>query len=187
LIRYSNAGERLVEKSLKHGLITLEVFEKISNYFNFCKNILKSLDTTLHPREINPLLISIGESPIKQGCSAKKILKRPAIAIKQLLQKPLLAAAGQIPSYFAEEMFMEAEAIVKYDGYIKRQLKQIKKMQKQEHINIPIGFDYLKMSGLSKEAREKLNTVKPETLGQAFRVSGVSPADASVLSVYLSK
>lgn len=188
LIRYSNAGERLVEKSLKHGLITLEVYEKISNYFNFCKNILKSLDTTLHPREINPLLISIGESPIKQSCSAKKILKRPAIAIKQLLQKPLVAAAaGQMPSYFAEEMFMEAEAIVKYDGYIKRQLKQIKKMQKQEHINIPIGFDYLKMSGLSKEAREKLNTVKPETLGQAFRVSGVSPADASVLSVYLSK
>ena len=82
---------------------------------------------------------------------------------------------------------MEAEAVVKYDGYIKRRLKQIKKMKKQEHINIPIGFDYLKMSGLSKEAREKLNTVKPETLGQAFRVSGVSPADASVLSVYLSK
>jgi len=134
------------------------------------------------------MLISIGEPPIKQGCSAKKILKRPAIAIKQLPQRSLGAApARQIPSYFAEEMFMEAEAIIKYDGYIKRQLKQIKKMEKQEHINIPIGFDYLKMSGLSKEAREKLNTVKPETLGQAFRVSGVSPADASVLSVYLSK
>ena len=80
---------------------------------------------------------------------------------------------------------MEAEAIIKYEGYIKRQLKQIENLQKQEHRAIPADFDYLQLSSLSQEAREKLDFVRPETLGQAYRVSGVSPADASVLSVYL--
>jgi tRNA uridine 5-carboxymethylaminomethyl modification enzyme len=84
-------------------------------------------------------------------------------------------------------MLMEAEIVIKYEGYIKRQLKQINQLKKLEHKVIPAEFDYLKIPSLSKESREKLSFVRPETLGQAFRVSGVTPADASVLSVYLSR
>ena len=80
---------------------------------------------------------------------------------------------------------MEAETAIKYEGYIKRQLKQIENLHKQERRAIPADFDYLQLSSLSQEAREKLDFVRPETLGQAYRVSGVSPADASLLSVYL--
>ena len=80
---------------------------------------------------------------------------------------------------------MEAETTIKYEGYIKRQLKQIENLHKQERRAIPADFDYLQLSSLSQEAREKLDFVRPETLGQAYRVSGVSPADASLLSVYL--
>jgi tRNA uridine 5-carboxymethylaminomethyl modification enzyme len=92
-----------------------------------------------------------------------------------------------LPSYFIDEMMMEAEITVKYDGYIKRHLKQLERIQKQENKHIPESFDYLQVSSLSNEAREKLSFVRPETLGQALRVSGVTPADASVLAVYLSR
>lgn len=188
LIRYSNAGERLVHKSLKHGLITSRFYDKISSYFSLCNKAIKCADTSIQPREINPTLLALGDPTIKQSFSAKKILKRPSINISHLpLRLFKQIKTNHIPDHFIDEMFLEAETSIKYDGYIKRQLKQISDMKKQEHLTIPDHFNYLKMSGLSLEAREKLETVKPETLGQAFRVSGVSPADASVLSVYLSK
>ena len=186
LIRFSNAGERLAERALQQNLISAELFNSISNYFNISKKAIQALNASLRPDEINPTLKSLGEPPIKQSCPAKEILKRPAVNIHHLPYNFLgLADESDCPAFFFEEMLMEAEATIKYEGYIKRQLNQIESLHKQECRAIPADFDYLQLSNLSQEAREKLDFVRPETLGQAYRVSGVSPADASLLSVYL--
>ena len=186
LIRFSNAGERLAERALQQNLISAELFDSISNYFNIAKKTIQALNASLRPDEINPTLASLGEPPIKQSYPAKEILKRPVVNIHHLPFNFLgLADGGDCPAFFFEEMLMEAETTIKYEGYIKRQLKQIENLHKQERRAIPADFDYLQLSSLSQEAREKLDFVRPETLGQAYRVSGVSPADASLLSVYL--
>lgn len=188
LIRYSNAGDRLAKKALEHGLITNEEFERICGFFDYSKAVVQNLKTSLRPEEINPALLHIGEKPIFQNTPARDILKRPAVNISlmpsNLFNKKNICG---LSSFFDEEMLMEAEIIIKYEGYIKRQLKQINQLKKLEQKLIPAEFDYLQIPSLSKESREKLNFVRPETLGQAFRISGVSPADVSVLSVYLSR
>ena len=91
-----------------------------------------------------------------------------------------------LPRHVLTESFIEAEALIKYSGYIKRQNDQIAKLKRQERLSIPFDFNYLDITSLSNEAREKLSFVRPQTLGQAMRGSGVSPADVSVLSVFLS-
>ncbi|HJL74365.1 MAG: tRNA uridine-5-carboxymethylaminomethyl(34) synthesis enzyme MnmG [Candidatus Marinimicrobia bacterium] len=187
LIRYSNAGDRLAKKAFEQGLITEKLYEKIAGYFQISKKTVNALNAPLTPDDINPLLLRLGEKPIKQKCSAKEILKRPVINIHHLPVCSIEKNYHDLPSYFIDEMMMEAEITVKYDGYIKRHLKQLERIQKQENKHIPESFDYLQVSSLSNEAREKLSFVRPETLGQALRVSGVTPADASVLAVYLSR
>ena len=188
LIRYSNAGDRLAKKALEHGLITNEDFERICGFFDFSKAVVQSLKSPLLPEEINPVLFRLGEKPVLQNTPARDILKRPAVNINNLPLRLLnINRPKDLSSFFTSEMLMEAEIVIKYEGYIKRQLKQINQLKKLEHKMIPAEFDYLKIPSLSKESREKLSFVRPETLGQAFRVSGVTPADASVLSVYLSR
>ncbi len=188
LMRYSNAGDRLAKKALEYGLITNEEFEQVCNFFDFSKTVVQNLKLTLLPEEINPALFRLGEKPILQNTPAKDILKRPAVNINHMPSRLLnIKSVNNFSSFFTDEMLLEAEVIIKYDGYIKRQHKQINQLKKLEHKVIPVDFDYLKISSLSKESREKLSFVRPETLGQAFRVSGVTPADVSVLSVYLSR
>lgn len=188
LIRYSNAGERLAKKALQQGLVSNKFFETIEQYFRITENTINDLGVSLSPQDINPTLVALGERPIKQSCPAKDILKRPIININHMPNNILQSAKNSTcPSFFLEEMLMEAEVSIKYEGYIKRQTQQIEKLQKQEFKAIPVDLNYLQISSLSQEAREKLTFVRPETLGQAFRVSGVTPADASVLSVYLSR
>ena len=116
-----------------------------------------------------------------------KILKRPSLGIEGLpakLFKNIKKTYRTSP--FLYESFIEAEALVKYQGYIKRQDEQVKKMKKQENQKIPHDFDYINTKSLSNESREKLHLVRPQTLGQAMRVSGVTPADISVLSVFVN-
>ena len=106
----------------------------------------------------------------------------------QALPKALFSGLSEdgLPLHVLSESFIEAEALIKYSGYIKRQNDQIAKLKRQERLSIPFDFNYLDITSLSNEAREKLSFVRPQTLGQAMRVSGVSPADVSVLSVFLS-
>ena len=104
-----------------------------------------------------------------------------------LLSSPPSLMKTDIDPVWINEILIETETIIKYEGYINRQLKQIARLQKQEHIALPDNLDYYSFSSLSSEAREKLQAVRPETLGQAMRVSGVSPADAAALSVLIHK
>ena len=146
--------------------------------------ILKGLNTSVSPSKINPILNKLGESQIKQSTPLKNILKRPSVSINDL---PLIKSGAEVERTTNKEAKIEAEAVVKYEGYIKRQQEQIDKMKKNEVALLPQNIDYLQIKSISNEAKEKLSFIKPETFGQAMRISGVTPADISALSVLFLK
>ena len=183
LLRFSNAPSRLLAFAKERFLLSDQDLKRIEKREAFLKETLNNLERKVEPTDINKVLKRAKEAPIQSRASLATILKRPNITIKDL---PL---ATQKNSDLAhnEELLIEAESTIKYEGYIKRQEEHIKKMKKHENKKIPPGVNYHNISSLSNEAREKLSFVNPETLGQASRVSGVTPADASVLAVLLTK
>ena len=167
----------LSNKNIKQIRAAIDVLDKI----------VLSLEQSVSPDNVNETLSGLNEAPIAHPMPAKQVLKRPKINIDSL---PEYLFSGlpthKLPQHVLSESFIEAEALIKYSGYIKRQNDQVIKLKKQERLPIPFDFNYLGLTSLSNEAREKLTFVRPQTLGQAMRVSGVSPADVSVLSVFLS-
>ncbi|SVC31296.1 uncharacterized protein METZ01_LOCUS284150, partial [marine metagenome] len=151
--------------------------------------VVDATRTSLGPKALNRVLRKKGEPLVKQKKPIKVILKRPGISIKDFKDTVLNGALKGSDLFLplAEEAILEAETIIKYDGYIKRQKEQIKKLSSINKKKIPYNFDYKGLVGLSSEAKEKLSTIRPETLGQAMRVSGVNPSDVAVLSVFLYK
>ena len=187
LLRFSNAHTRLLKRTEAFSLLDDNSLNNIKKALTLLDNISKALNTSISPEKINKTLKSLGESPMKHAAPAKQILKRPSLGIEGLPEKLFREIKKTYKtSPFLSESFIEAEALVKYKGYIKRQDEQVKKMLKQENQEIPPGFDYMKTNSLSNESREKLHLIRPQTLGQAMRVSGVTPADISVLSVFLN-
>ena len=188
LLRYSNADQRLAEKAKRYGLINDEFYDLLFSKIQTTKLLVKNMENSVSPDEMNPFLSEMGGSTIKHSQPANKILKRPGINISHLPSR----FTGNIDNHnfdkhIIDEINTEAETIIKYAGYIVRQYDQIEHMRSQEKLTIPKDFDYLATNSLSNEAQEKLNFVKPETLGQAMRVSGVTPADVGVLSVLVYK
>ena len=183
LLRFSNAPSRLLAFAKERFLLSDQDLKRIEKREALLKKTLNNLERKVGPTDINKFLKRAQEAPIQSRASLATLLKRPNITIKDL---PL---ATQKNSDLAhnEELLIEAESTIKYEGYIKRQEEHIKKMKKHENKKIPPGVNYHNISSLSNEAREKLSFVNPETLGQASRVSGVTPADASVLAVLLTK
>ena len=183
LLRFSNAPSRLLAFAKERFLLSDQDLKRIEKREAFLKKTLNNLERKVEPTDINKILKGAQEAPIQSRASLATLLKRPNITIKDL---PL---ATQKNSDLAhnEELLIEAESTIKYEGYIKRQEEHIKKMKKHENKKIPPGVNYHNISSLSNEAREKLSFVNPETLGQASRVSGVTPADTSVLAVFLTK
>ncbi len=188
LIRYSSAADRLAKKSFNFGLISSETYDAITSYLEITKQTTKALNSSLLPTEINELLASLDEPGLKQKTPACDVLKRPLIKInhmpKRLFEK---IEINGLPEFFVDEMMREAEILIKYKGYIERQHREIKILKNQEAKTIPSSFDYFSLKNMSVEAREKLSFIRPETLGQALRVSGVSPADAAILAVHLHR
>ena len=128
----------------------------------------------------------MGEATIKHRTPAAVLLRRPSVNIHSLPESLFSTVTDtKIPAPFVYESYIEAEAIIKYEGYIKRQKKQVLRMKRQENVLIPPRFNYLDIAGLSAEAKEKFSRIRPQTLGQAQRISGITPADVSVLSVML--
>jgi tRNA uridine 5-carboxymethylaminomethyl modification enzyme len=175
-----------LKTSEKHSLLDPEQIFEINSIQERLNIIVSSLDTTLELEHTNRILANCKESPVRQKTTAKRLLTRPSVGIADLPEAVFnKTKKPKIPAHFLSESYIEAEAIVKYDGYIKRQNKQVLRMKKQENVLIPNKFDYLRIGGLSSEAREKLTRIRPETLGQAQRISGITPADISILSVML--
>jgi len=186
ILRYSNADQRLAEKAKQSRLIEDEFYEFPLNKINSTNKLVDNLDTSIKPGEINNELIRLDESPIRHSQPAKQILKRPGVELSHLPKRLTDGLIGSdYEEHIVDEIITEAETTVKYAGYISRQYEEIARLKSQEMVKIPKYLNYLEIDSLSNEAREKLDFVRPETLGQAMRVSGVSPADVGVLSVLI--
>ena len=185
LLRYSNAHKRLFTKSNEHELLDKKTQRNIAHVLEQLSEYEKLLDTAVEPEIINPILKRVNEKEVDMKKSIKNILKRPNISIEDIIE--LVDTKKIKKDQFTNEVLIETEAIVKYDGYIKRQQKHIDKIIKNETIKIPKRFNYKDIKSISNEGREKLNSIRPETLGQAMRISGITPADISILSVMLIK
>ena len=187
LLRQDNADQRLTAMSHKIGLASDERLEACKQKYKDSNSLIDFLKKqSITPKEINPILNTKKSSPIKQSGKADKILSRPNIYIKDL---KTCAAIGSFISKnnFEQEVQDQAEIQIKYSGYINKEKNNADKLNRLEAVRIPKDFDYKNLKSISSEAMEKLIKIKPETISQASRISGVSPNDVSVLLVYMGR
>ena len=187
LLRQDNADQRLTAMSHKIGLASDERLEACKQKYKDSNSLIDFLKKqSITPKEINPVLISKKSSPIKQSGKADKILSRPNVYIKDL--KTCAAIDSFISkNNFDQEVQDQAEIQIKYSGYINKEKNNADKLNRLEAVRIPKDFDYKNLKSISSEAMEKLIKIKPETISQASRISGVSPNDVSVLLVYMGR
>ena len=181
MLRYSNAETRLYESAKKHCLLSIEEKMVIEKRFKDRKNIKELTSQSVKSDYLDTF-------NIKQSLPIKDYIKRPEVSLLNTLKKTnLLLKTTNSETWSFLEVVDDVETEIKYDGYIKRHLKEIEKLQKNENLKINKNINFNTFHGLSLEARQKLSVVRPETFGQASRISGVSPADISTLMVYLLK
>jgi len=185
LLRQDNADLRLTELGHKLGLASDQRMEAVLDKKSDIKRLTEQLKKVkVDPAIINDDLISFATSAIKEKVTMAHLLKRPEIGMDQIKQ---LDKNMTILNGYSQEIIEQAEINIKYESYIDREQKLAEKIGNLEDYKIKSDFDYDRVKALSIEAREKLKKIKPETIGQASRISGVSPSDISVLTVYLGK
>jgi len=185
LLRQDNADIRLTQKGREIGLVKDLRMAKLDEKLNNTKEALTYFEKeSISPDDINPILETNNSSPIKQKNKVYKILSRPQIKFEDLLK---VKSIKQKTKNISQEGLEQAEIQIKYNGYIEREKETVIKHDKLEGIRLPQSFDYNKLKAMSSESREKLNHIKPETIGQASRISGVSPADINILLVSIGR
>lgn len=184
LLRQDNADERLTPLGYKIGLVNevdfnsyTQKYQRINDLFNYIKK------ESIKPLQVNPFLEKLGSQPISQSRKLIDVALRPEVPLKQLLQ---LLNTIQLDNY-SNEIIESAEIRIKYGGYIEREKQIADKLQRLEYVKIPNDLEYRRLQSLSTEARQKLEKQKPQTIGQASRIPGVSPSDINVLLVYLGR
>ncbi len=180
LLRQDNADTRLTPMGYKLGLISQERYDKyIEKQKQIEAEVYRVSKVTIPPTDkLNKILEENGTTPVTTGVRLSELLRRPQLSYTSLADVDI--SRPNLPL----EIISCAEVIIKYDGYIKRQLAEVEKFSKTEAIKLPKNIDYNEIKGLRIEARQKLNKIKPENIGQASRISGVSPADITVLLIY---
>ena len=183
LLRQDNADRRLTPIGYKLGLVPEERMQAVTEKYAAVEAEIYRLEHTGIPgsRELNRLLTERGSAPVTDGARLIDLLRRPQMTYDELMTFDPHAPA--LPKAVREQV----EISVKYEGYIRRQLSQVEEFEKLEQHALPADADYASIQGLRLEAREKLNAVRPLNLGQASRISGVSPADMGALMIYLEK
>ena len=186
LLRQDNADFRLTELSYRAGLASQERMDKLiekKQGVATIKTILKEL--VVDPSEINNWFDQINSSKISEKQKAQKILLRPDVELEDLAKQ--LPKLGNALEGFSKESIQQASIQIKYEVYIEKEKELVQKMSQLEFLEIPESFDYKKISSLGNEAREKLTKIKPRTLGQASRISGINPSDVQILMVFMGR
>ncbi|AEV70646.1 tRNA uridine-5-carboxymethylaminomethyl(34) synthesis enzyme MnmG [Acetivibrio clariflavus] len=183
LLRQDNADLRLTPIGYRIGLISEERYRKFEKKKREIEEEIKRLNNTYVPpsEKVNAFLQSKNSTPIKSGMKLSDLLKRPELDYKSL------EAIDENRPQLSAQVIEQVEITIKYEGYIKRQMQQVEQFKKLESKKLGKDIDYFSIQGLRLEARQKLDKIKPESVGQASRISGVSPADISVLLVYLEQ
>ncbi len=185
LLRQDNADIRLTQKAFDLGLAKEDRLQRVQEKVTKSEELETFLrETSLKPGVINPILETIESSPVDQAYRAAQILTRPNMTLEKLDEIDFI---NEVSSKYDEEVREQAEVNIKYRGYIEKEKENVAKLNRLENIKIPEDFDYSKISSLSAEAKQKMSNVRPKTIAQAGRISGVSPADINVLLVYLGR
>ena len=183
LLRQDNADLRLTEKSYRIGLATKERYDRyLAAKENVEKEMARLSEKTVAPKEVNEFLVKHGTSEVDGRISLAELLKRP-----QLSYDDLAEIDDETRPNLSYHEITQLEVQIKYEGYIQKQLRQVERYKKLENKKLDEDFDYSAVEGLRIEAAQKLDKIRPVTMGQASRISGVSPADINVLMVYLDK
>lgn len=186
LLRQDNADLRLTEKSYRLGLASQERMEQVREKENNVAAVKKILaETFIEPSDANDFLITVNSSPLPLKQKASQLVLRPMINLKEM--KANLPALKEKLSPFNDDAIEQAEIQLKYDTYIEKEKELVNKMSQLEDLIIPDSFDYSKLVSLSAEARQKFLKIKPRTLGQASRISGVNPSDVQILMVFMGR
>ena len=185
LLRQDNADIRLTEKGYQLGLATKERYDKMCTKKANIEAIFEQIKAQkVKHKFINPILERLGSAPLKEGTKLYNILKRPNIKLEDLKE---LSYVEELYDKYTLEEIEAAEIQIKYEDYIEKESQLAQKMIQLENMKIPENWDFKEITTLSNEARTKLNEIKPQTIGQASRISGVSPADIQILMIYLGK
>jgi tRNA uridine 5-carboxymethylaminomethyl modification enzyme len=186
LLRQDNADLRLTQLGHQIGLADDIRLEKMMDKKSETARLINDLkQKRLSPEIINEGLEEFDTATIREKISVEKLLKRPQIGLKEVMA--LDKELKEYLSKYNKEVLEQAEIQIKYESYIEKEQQMVEKLNNMENFKIPLSFDYISIPALSAEGKQKLNKIKPETLGQASRISGVSPADLSILTVYLGR
>jgi tRNA uridine 5-carboxymethylaminomethyl modification enzyme len=189
LLRQDNADERLTPLSHAIGLASDERMELLEKKRVDIKSLMKCIEkTSTSPEEINELLLSKGSAVIDQKLKLVTLLTRPQVSLDDIISVNTdLQAEISTLTENKGEVLAAVEISVKYAGYLQRERDMADKLTRLDHIQLSPEFDYLKLTSMSIEARQKLSKVRPATVGQASRISGVNPSDVSILLIHLGR
>lgn len=188
ILRQDNADLRLMDYGYKFGLLANAIYERKEKKVKLIERMIQELkEAKVSPAEINSLLSQQGTSTINEKDTLFNLLKRPQLRLRDIRTFKNFSIYQADDQALVEQAENQVEINIKYEGFINKELERIERMAKNENKKIPENFEYSAIKALSVEAKEKLSAIRPVTIGQASRIAGISPADISVILIYLKR